>query len=522
MNDIAQSFVNVLGDQCPGQRADIKTAFSHVQKKTSKRDYEAAKPNRLLSNWTGSLKGINSLANASLPTLRGKSRDLFQNNEWAKAYLHILKQNVIGDVGIRMRPRRIHPDGEIDRSIERGLLLQPWFEWCLKGVCTVDARHSFADLQRMLIVMLATDGEFLIRHVRGKSAGNEFNYAIQVIEADQLDFDYNKRLSNGNRIIMGVEVNRWMRPVAYHILTEHPYENYISNVNLRKRERVPADQIEHVFIADRPNQIRGIPWMHASMKRLKMLDGLEDAELTASRLEAAKMGFYHTPDGTPPPGVNMEGDETEREFIEEVEPGTFGVIPDGYNFTMFDPQHPNAAFAEFSKQMLRAFAASNNVAYFHLGNDTEGVTYATGRIALLNERDGWRVLHNFVINNICQPIYRNWLDMSSLSGRVVVKTTELIQYVYPLWKPRGWQWTDPQKESRGNEIATDNKYKSITDVQDEMGRDIEDTFADMQYEQELADKYDVDLSKYQPGVEDVLQVVSDDENSNEDENKDED
>tara|TARA_Y100000589_G_scaffold280014_1_gene276217 strand:+ start:302 stop:481 length:180 start_codon:yes stop_codon:yes gene_type:complete len=53
---------------------------------------------------------------------------------------------------------------------------------------------------------LVRDGEVLVRHIR--NADNPFGYAIQLLEPDFLDKDYNVKTENGNRVVMGVEVNK--------------------------------------------------------------------------------------------------------------------------------------------------------------------------------------------------------------------------------------------------------------------------------------------------------------------------
>jgi capsid protein len=60
-----------------------------------------------------------------------------------------------------------------------------------------------------------------------------------------------------------------------------------------KLERVPVDAAEiiHKFIQYRPGQTRGVTLFAPILLDLKMLDGYQQAELVATRMAAAKMGF---------------------------------------------------------------------------------------------------------------------------------------------------------------------------------------------------------------------------------------
>ena len=53
----------------------------------------------------------------------------------------------------------------------------------------------------------------------------------------------------------------------------------------RRRQRVPADQIIHLYVSERGNQTRGVTWFHPVMTGIKMLDGYTEAELVAASVE---------------------------------------------------------------------------------------------------------------------------------------------------------------------------------------------------------------------------------------------
>ena len=74
--------------------------------------------------------------------------------------------------------------------------------------------------------------------------------AREVLEADLLDDQYNGYTESGNTIRMGVERDRWQRPVAYWFYSNHPGDTgFIAGPTQRdtQRKRIAADEILHVF-----------------------------------------------------------------------------------------------------------------------------------------------------------------------------------------------------------------------------------------------------------------------------------
>jgi capsid protein len=120
---------------------------------------------------------------------------------------------VVGPAGFTLQARVYdtadQPDAGANDAIEAAFA-----RWSALGVCDVSGHSSFRDLCRMLATAAARDGEFLVRIVRGKSAGNAFGIALQAIDIDRLDTKLNDATKVGNKIRMGVEINEFGRPAV--------------------------------------------------------------------------------------------------------------------------------------------------------------------------------------------------------------------------------------------------------------------------------------------------------------------
>lgn len=191
-----------------------------------RRSYAAAQINRLTEGWQSSSYSANTDIHASLDVLRARSRQLARDNDYAKAFLRMVGTNVVGAQGFTLQARIYDspgvPDEGANTAVERAFAV-----WSSPGVCDVGGRHSLRMLCHQAALAAARDGEVLAVFVRGPASGNPHGLAIQLIDVDRLDTAYNRAASPGlNMIRMGVELNEFGRPVAYHLRRRHPGELY--------------------------------------------------------------------------------------------------------------------------------------------------------------------------------------------------------------------------------------------------------------------------------------------------------
>lgn len=435
---------------------------------THKRAFAGASAGRLWSDWFTSEIKTNDDIRANIKRLRARSRQLVKDNDYAKRFISLFVSNVIGPYGIKLQNKAKDTNGALDTYANQ-LIEENWKAWGKKGVCTVCGRYSWRDFQSQVAKHERMDGEVFVRKVRGFP--NEFGFALQLITADKIDSDLNEKLSNGHEIIMGIEIDEWGRPVAY----------YMKNDDFSGHTALPADEIEHIYIPLFDGAVRGVPAFHTAMTRLYMLGQYEEAELVGARIAAAKMGFFTR---------NAEGEyvaeeDNEGDFVSEVAPGVFEVLPAGVDFKAFDPQHPTTAFKDFVKAILRGIAAGLDVSYFTLANDLSDTNYSSARVGLLEDRSLYRSFQQFFIEHLCQPVFEAWLEMVLLTGKINLPFSKFDKFNAPKWQPRGWDWVDPLKDVKANIEAINARLKSRTQVVAEGGYDFEEIVEDIEKENEL-------------------------------------
>ena len=137
-----------------------------------------------------------------------------------------------------------------------------------------------------------------IRMIRRPFGDSQVPFALQVLEADYLVDEDMPAAKEGNFIRMGIEVDGFLRPQAYHFFTQHPGDTSmgVGRGQGIKRIRVPANEVIHLFIPERPSQTRGVSWFASALMRLHMLQGYEEAEVVRARASSALMGFIQSPE----------------------------------------------------------------------------------------------------------------------------------------------------------------------------------------------------------------------------------
>lgn len=456
------------------------------------RQIAAARLDRLTASWTTQNTSLNADLYSNLDATRARSNDLARNNPYAKRFLQMVVANVIGGDGVRLQCRIYDKPGQPDTyandAVEKG-----WSIWGRKGICDVAGRLSWRDLEAQVTENVARDGECIVREIRGKSAGNAFGYALQILDINRLDTTLIRAAENGyGRIIMGVEVNEFYRPQAYWLREKNPSELYLNGSSSGVAHlRIPANEIIHIFKQEYPEQVRGLPWMHAGMTLLNHLSAYQEAAVVAARVGAAKMGFFTTADGETPLNDNENADEIP---YTEADPGTFGVLPEGTTFSTFNPDYPHQMFGEFSKACLRGVGASWNVAYHSLGNDLEGVSYSSIRSGTLEERDQWMGIQQWLIDSFHERVQEAWLRSSLAFGQITLPNGSALplsnfdKFSAHTWQPRRWQWVDPYKDMQASVLAIQQRLKSPQQVCAELGMDYEDVLIQIKASEDLAAK----------------------------------
>ncbi|WP_417842018.1 phage portal protein [Terasakiella sp.] len=429
---------------------------------------EAAKSNRLTSDWsTQAITGDELVRRNYLP-LVARSREQAANNDYAKKFLRLCTQNIVGPKGVQLQAQSRDTTGSLDVAANEAIE-KAWADWSKRENCDITGRKNLRNVAVSLVNSAAKDGEYMVRMVFGKKAGPH-GFALQVLDPllcpAHLD---QEKLPGGNFIRHGIEFNSFGRPQAYLFKTLKADQSHYS-FHGTNYIRVPADEIIHDFLEDVVGQKRGLPWMATGLWRLRMLGKFEDASLVNARVSSEKSGFFEWEEGLGP-----EKDDDEEVFIES-EAGTFQELPAGLRFKEWNPQYPSGEFAVFQKAMLRGTAAGFGVAYNNLANDLEGVNFSSIRQGTLDEREHWKMLQEWLIEGFYARVFDQWLPRALLGGITMtnggkLRAERIDKYAAVSWQPRRWQWIDPNAEVKAAVASKDNLLASPSQIIRESGQD---------------------------------------------------
>jgi lambda family phage portal protein len=493
---------------------DFLKAKPKEQPKAFKRSYQAASTSRLFADYIDSERSPDSELYPVINKLRVRSRDLARNNAYLRRYLQLLQSNVIGKKGVSYQSKALDSVGNLDmvgnQAVEAAFKM-----WARKGHCTADGKMSFVDAQKLVMESLARDGEvFIIKH---RSATFHDSFALEFIEPEQVDDQLNQRLSNGNEVRMGVELDKFRRPVAYHMLTYHKGDyDYVNKPTTKKHIRVPAEKVIHIYMPRRAGQTRGEPWASSVMGSIKMLDGWREASIVAARVGASKMGFF-----TSPAGDGFVADDLDGNIpIFDAEAGTFHQLPTGVDFKAFDPQYPTSEFDSFHKAVLKGIASGLGISYTALANDLEATSYSSIRQGALEERDFYQNIQEFIIEHFVRPVFESWLESAMEMGafgiplRAYSKFAEAAEF-----RGRAWNWVDPQKEMTAAITGLQAGILSLSDVAANYGKDSEELLSQIARDRALMEQFGISYGLEPYGVQKMPEVA---EEGDEDDSRSED
>ena len=311
----------------------------------SRTAFDGASRGNRTKNWTTTNADVNTTLLGNLQYLRNRSRDLVRNNPWADRAIEVIESNVVG-CGIRMQARS--PDPKVAALYE-----SLWDAWGEDSVCDADGLLDFYGLQGLVMRTVVESGSCLIRRrKRFASDGLPVPLQLQVLEPDYLDTTRPRIIEpSGNIIVQGVEYDKLGRRVAYWLFEHHPggtwplTQAYVSN-------RVPAEEIIHVFRVERQGQVDGVPWAAPVLMRLRDLDDFEDAELVRQKIAACYVAFEHDMEAPEDPSKLSPDDLAS---LQQMEPGTRVRLAPGRNVTIATPPSPQG-FGPFTQNYLDSSA----------------------------------------------------------------------------------------------------------------------------------------------------------------------
>jgi lambda family phage portal protein len=440
------------------------------------RHYEGAAPGRRTENWRRNAGDANANLTSGAIELRMHARDLARNNGYAQRALNVVTNNTIG-WGVVPKATRSTPE-------VRAKAAELWDRWANTTECESEGRMTFAAIQRLAMRSVAESGEVLIRR-RWRRAKDALSLPLQlqVLEADYLDSGRTGFTGpSGGPTIQGIEYDLLGRRTAYWLFSQHPGSTLILNNNATSR-RVPAEDIAHVFLPERPGQSRGVSWLARAVVNMKDLDELDDAELVSAKIASCFAAFVTDTDGM---GAAIGATEAApNDLVETLTPGMIVPLPPGKQVTFGQP--PATRPDTLSIRTLRRVAVGMGITYEDLSGDFSQVNFSSARMARIAHQgnvDSWREF--MVIPQLCQPIWDWAMEGAVASG-------ELPEAPGAKWTAPPLALIEPDKEGLSLQRLVRIGAMTPSEMVREQGHDPEAHWAEYAADMAMLDTLKLDL-----------------------------
>lgn len=375
------------------------------------RRYDGAAKGRRVDNWGTRNTSADAAAAVGFSVMRDRARDLVRNNPYAGRIITLWETALIGG-GWSFKAKAGRRNGG-----SRGQRATDEFRsWAMDPrQCDYEGLLSFDGMVAKAVRAWKESGEVLIRMRMADGArmarlGLRIPLQLQLLEADWLSDEKDginaAGTPEGGWTKRGIEYDASGTRINYWLYNQHPGEASMRVVS-PQANRVPAEQIIHLFNPDRPGMTRGVTSLAPVMITLRDLDDYMDAQLLKQKISACMTGIIVDVDGA---------SEQKSDVGDRIEPGAMMRLGPGQDIRFSSP--PNVGeIDQIMRTYLLRCSIGGNVPYELLTGDFQGTNFSAGRL-------GWQSFNKRVVAEQWQllaptlftPITKWWFTAASLAG----------------------------------------------------------------------------------------------------------
>ena len=464
------------------------------------RNYDAGDYDRPNQNWRVSNQSAELTDRYSRDNVKARARDLERNSEIFNSLIGAFERNVVGG-GYTIQA--MTEDSDLNKTIER-----TWKRWCKKQNCDVTGTQSLNQIIRMAVKRKKIDGGILILKKYTKEGFIPFK--LQMIEVDELDISVVQPKNSGNKVIGGIEVNSYNRPVGYFIKQYDP-----SGFSQTDAVWADAKDVIYYFTKNRPSQIREISDMAPTIPRIRDINEFMMAVSVKERIEACLSIFIKK--SLPTTGIGRTGAaEADRVSYDGklLSPGMIKELNAGDEIQVVNPAGQASDATSFTKLQQGLVGAGQGVSYEATSRDMSKSTYSSARQGMIEDELTYKK-EKELLCEVLDEIYETFVISAVLCGEIDIQDfwTNKERYLNHEWVQEPKAWIDPQKEANANRIAIETCQKTYKQIAAESGRDWRDQIDDMAEVIEYANDKGIDMGEILYGIKkEETKVYEDEEN----------
>ncbi len=336
--------------------------------------------------------------------LRSRSADLERNDPIAKG---AIASNITSILGPGLNPYPTLDATALGLSEEQAdawesNALRLWNAHCGSTDIDYSGQCSIDDLSRQVLWGQLTKGDILAVKRYVDRPSRILGLAVQLVEADRIS---NPQGQLRDTIMGGVEFDPVTCEVkAFHVASAHPDDNTRGPVTWSRVAHFAEDgtlQAQLVMDTDRPNLLRGVPYLAPVIEPLRQLSMYSDNELTAAVLASFFTVFVKRKSGALDanglPVPNWQADNLTTSTANN--PGSSAMdlklgagaileLEDDEDITIADPKRPNATFDPYFLAMVKRIGIALEIP-FEVLIKHYSTSYTAARAAMI---EFWRVV----------------------------------------------------------------------------------------------------------------------------------
>lgn len=442
--------------------------------------YSSADTSSRSAGWTTQNASGEQSNQGSRDIIRARARDLERNSDILNAEILAMERNVVGS-GFVLQSKVLKGDAEDEALNTR--IEQCWKTWCRPENCEITGRFSLSELACLCLRRRFVDGGILILKV---IEGGQFK--LQLLEVD--DLDSSVQMNSKHRVVGGIEIDEYRRPVAYFIKI---YDVWGYSV---ESKRIPADRIIYIPNITRPSQIREISPTAPSLGRIDDVNELIDAAVEKERVLAHLSVVVEKTGGTLTGisglGRGYDGNSGtvpgEKDPPQEIlDQGSVTYLEPGEKVSTVAPAGTSSTVDPMIKTTQRLAGSGIGLSYEAVSRDMSQVNYSSARQGLLEDQKTYRPLQKYLIEHLLDVVFPEWMDWAILTGQLSIPDyfRDREKYQKHVWIASGWDWVDPVKEANANKTALETNQKTLQEICAEKGKDWRDVVRQRSAEEKM-------------------------------------
>lgn len=305
---------------------------------------------------------------------------------------------------------------------------------------------------------------------RGYTPGGLVPFKLQCLEVDELDVTQTSPRHRGNRVVGGIEYNRYRRPMGYWF---RQYD--LDGCQVMDPMFIDAKDIFFYKNKHRPSQLREMSDLSPTITRVRDANEFITAVAIKERI-AALVGLVikkALPTGGTGRSSSSRGLDGQVDYSgKKMTPGMIMELGPGDDVEVVDPKSAATDATAFLKTQQSLIGSGQGLSYEAVSRDMNGATYSSAR-QNAQEDENTYTEEVELLTAFMSEAYEHFVISGCLTGLFAVPDfwARREEYLNHAWIKTPKKWIDPVKEANADKIALQSGQKTFQDLCAERGKD---------------------------------------------------